>query len=344
VTGGHFVQRVDYTVNYRSVEGAYDDCYVMQYQDDGDATFNLSFDPGAPTRIVNRPSQLSFEDAGDSTLHHRFPTLSGVAARHWRGAADAEPGPDAGSSSCESFSPPDPPSQDTSGCGSEALQSWKSGMDLLRVGPGQLDTKPFGPVLQPDPFSPCPSDSLYGLSAATAVSKVGRRQLLEADRGETVRLSGQGEWSTNEERDFFIPFQFTSGEQHLRQEWELQLVKVRCGLRGCDDGQLRFGDPPEAVERKMKRAAQGAKELKGLEPPFKVFATVGGTKARQAMGADRGGHVRLGLVCGHRVRGKRREVAGAFLEPHRHGFRPVTYAGALEEARVTCEEAPRSRR
>jgi hypothetical protein len=197
-------------------------------------------------------------------------------------------------------------------------------------------------VLSPDPFDSCPSDSSYGLLAGPARSKIGRSELQDADPGETVTLSGRGNWSTTRAQDFLVPFEFVSGEQHLRQEWELQLVKIQCGVFGCDDDRARFRGPPERIERKMKRAVERAKELRDLKPSLKVFATYGGARARQAVGGPvgRGGRITLGLVCGHRERGKHREVAGAFLKPRRRDFEAVTYAGAREEARVTCLRAP----
>src|SRR6478735_1959483 len=149
VTGGHFVQEVNYSVAYRSVDGAYDDCYVMQYHDDGSTTFNLSFDPGASTRVVTRawgvsgphtPSALSFEKPDGASLRRSFPHLSGAATRQWAGTSSAEPGPSYDPEGCAS--PPTPPPQSTAGCGSQNLSSWDTGLELLAVGGSALDVIP----------------------------------------------------------------------------------------------------------------------------------------------------------------------------------------------------------
>jgi hypothetical protein len=338
VTGGHFVQEVSYTARYRSVEGAYGDCYVIQYQDDGDTTFNLSFDPGSSAQIVNRAyapgdlhTELSFERPDTYPTRRAFPKVSGAASRDWTPHPEVVEGPSYDPGACGP--PPEPPFQSTAGCGTEIVSSWTTGMNLLGAGRGNLDAILNGPVLTPDPVVPCPSDSVYGTTAAPALSGIGKAELLDADPGETVKIGARSDWSHSGEEGLFIPFQFISGAQNLRQDWELQLVKTRCGTLGCDDARARFRGAPDRVERKMKRAIEEARKQLQLKPSLKVFLEVGSaTKARAAAQSRR---KRLGLACGRGKRG----IGGVFLQAKRKRWQALLNSGAIEEARVSCVKA-----
>jgi hypothetical protein len=220
ILSGHFNQDVGYTASYKTTPSSEDECWTYIFNDNGSATFDLSFEKGEVSRMRFRDGAVSFSPRLKVT---------GSVARKWNSQIQNTAGPHAGSSYCKAAAFPPPAPGD---CGTRDVKEAPSGLSVGLLsekgvyGQGQ-DAVLFGTPLLKDPFTNCPSDTTYVLFPLDAESTDGAAQLDDAKVGETVTLHGRGQFNSSKKKDFIVPFEWISGSQLVHMNWTLVLKRVK---------------------------------------------------------------------------------------------------------------------